>query len=629
MLSVSRDEAKPSGLKGILYQAEDIFCIFSLVILAFLPLAEAVTRIFFRTGIPASSGFLSHFLLLAGLVAGMICTRNNNHLSIALVQFISDEKKKKLAVFNNLVSACVAAIITWSSVLFVKIGLDGSMIGFISNRVFAIVIPVSFGIIAIRFARRSALTGWKIIFPVLALVFGTALSFPAIATIIWGFDKPDAVFYTIDRFYLFSQYARVPVTVLLVIAALAGTPLFIIIGALSLHLLFGLGIGIDSVATDIHSALTDNTFIAIPLFAITGFFLSESKAGARLVEAFRSLLGWMPGGVILASVAICAFFTSFTGGSGITILALGGILYTILREHIKYSEKTSIGFLTSAGSIGLLFPPSLPLILVGTTMQVNVFHMFIAGILPGITLVLAIVIFGVVISLRTKIPVEKFEGRKALVAVKNSIFEMLLPVFLIISFLRAGLSLAELGAFAVIYVFIVEVLIHRDIKLGEVKNVLIKAVPIIGGVLLILAMSRAFSSYIVFSQAAVNIANWMQDTITSRFVFLLLLNIFLLVVGCFMDIFSAILVVLPLIAPLAQVYGIDPIHLGIIFIINLEVGYITPPAGINLFLASYRFKKPFIVICRYVVPFLFIQLTTVFIVTYVPWLSTVLVDLIR
>jgi tripartite ATP-independent transporter DctM subunit len=420
-----------------------------------------------------------------------------------------------------------------------------------------------------------------------------------------------------------AYYARIPAVILLILAALAGTPLFIVMGGLALILIQASSGGeIDVVANQVYTALTQNSIIAIPLFTLTGFFLSESKAGERLVKTFRSFFGWLPGGMIIVTVIICAFFTSFTGASGVTILALGGILYTILADHVKYSEKFSIGLLTSVGSIGLLFPPSLPIILVGATTMTNIIHLFLGGIFPGLILVAVVIIFGIIISVKTKIPREPFQFRRAALALKSSALEILLPVFLIAGYFTGILSLVEIGAVAAVYIFIAEVVIHRDIKLTELPRVFLKAIPIIGGVLSILALSQALSYYIVDTQAPANLAAWMISAFKSKVVFLLLLNLCLLVVGCLMDIFSAILIVLPLIAPLGEVYGIDPVHLGIIFITNLEVGFLTPPVGLNLFLATYRFKKPFVDICRYVFPFLIIQLAVVLLVTYVPALST-------
>ena len=619
-------EKKPSALVTVLHKVEDILCIASLTLMALLPLVETITHTIFRTGILGSSGLIGQMLLFSGLLTGMICTRSGSHLFVSFVQYIPDGFiKARLKIFNCLVSSFVATVIAWSSVSFIMIGLENKIIGFIPSKVFALIIPISFAVIAIRFARQTGLSGWKILFPAFVILLGTIASFPVIAKIIWGVDMPDNIFYICEDFSYYTWLARFPLIAFIIAAALVGTPLFVVIGGLSLLLLHASGGGMDSVITDIYSALTNSNIIAIPLFTIVGFFLSESRAGERLVNVFRCFFSWLPGGIILVSVIICAFFTSFTGASGVTILALGGILYAILSEHLGYPEKFSIGLITSVGSIGLLFPPSLPLILVGTVTQTNILHLFLGGIIPGLILVAAMIVFGIVVSIKVKIPVEKFDGRKSLKALKDASLEILLPVFLITGYFTGILSLTEIGAAALFYVFIVEVLIHRDIKFCEVKKIFDKALPIIGGVLSILAVSKALSYYVVFTQAPANIAYWLYEAISSKVVFLLLLNLFLLVVGCIMDIFSAIVVVLPLIVPLGQVYGIDPVHLGIIFVINLEVGYMTPPVGLNLFLASYRFKKPFIEICRNVFPFLSVRLLVVLLVTYLPALSTFLV----
>jgi tripartite ATP-independent transporter DctM subunit len=614
------------GPKSWLYRIEETLCLIAISFLALLPVAETAARIFFKTGVPASSGLIQHLLLLTGLLAGMITTRNSEHLSISLTQHLSRTGAKRyLQIITSLISTFVVTVIAWSSLSFIKIGLTGRMIGFIPDRVFALILPAGYGVIALRFARRGGFSGWKNLFPALAIVLGTAAAFPVIAKFIWGFEMPDPVFELCEGFYLLAFYGKAPLAVLLILAALAGTPLFVVMGGLALLLLHAAGGEMDSVAADIYSSLTNANMVAIPLFTIVGFFLSESRAGERLVSAFRGLFSWLPGGIVIAAVVICAFFTSFTGASGVTILALGGILFTILSEHMKYPEKFSVGLLTSVGSIGLLFPPSLPLILIGANSQINIFHMFLGGIFPGLILVAAMIVFSVVASIRIKIPVEKFEPSRALAGLKGSVFEILLPVFLITGYFSGVLALVEIGGAAVLYIIIVEVIIHRDIKPREIQRVFLKAVPIIGGVLSILALSKALSYYIVDTQAPANLAKWMQSAISSKYVFLLLLNLTLLVVGCLMDVFSAILIVLPLVVPLGQAYGIHPVHLGIIFITNLEVGFLTPPVGLNLFLASYRFKKPFMEICRYVFPFLLIQLAVVLLVTYAPWLSTYLI----
>jgi tripartite ATP-independent transporter DctM subunit len=617
--------------RSVLWAIEEGICYFFLILLALLPLAEAAARLFFKTGVPASSGLMVHFLLALGLLSGMIATRREEHLSIAIVQYYcSDKFKKPLAVFAHLISAFVVTIIAWCGGSFVAIALTPwRMIGFIPDQIFGLIIPIGYGIIAFRFARLTPVKGPGRILPALAIALGTVCSLPVIIKLIWGFDAPESLYPLTDAFYILASYVKIPALIILLIAALTGTPLFVVMGGMALILIQASWGEIDVVANQVYTGLTQSSFIAIPLFTLVGFFLSESRAGERLVHTFRSFFNWVPGGMIIAAVVICAFFTSFTGASGVTILALGGLLYSILTDHVKYPEKFSIGLLTSVGSIGLLFPPSIPIILVGTKTGTNIIHVFLGGIFPGLILVAAVIIFGIIISLKTKIPVERFEPKKAAAAFKNSALEILLPVFLIIGYFSGVLFLMEIGAAAVVYIFIVEVLVHRDIKLREVPRVFLKAIPIIGGVFSILALSQALSYYIIDTQMPENLARWMQSAIQSKYVFLLLLNLALLAVGCLMDIFSAILIVLPLVAPLGAAYGIDPIHLGIIFITNLEVGFLTPPVGMNLFLATYRFKKPFVDICRYVFPFLFIQLAVVLLVTYLPWLSTFLPGLFQ
>jgi tripartite ATP-independent transporter DctM subunit len=616
-------------------------CYGALILMALLPAAEILIRPFGGV-LPASQGIMTHLFLTAGLFAAMLTTGANEHISIAVVQYIRNEKLKKvMAAVTGLISAFVVTNLFWDSLSFLKYGLSGRPIGFIPDRIFALAMPIAYAVMAFRFARlvyrgsgKGAAKG-LIVPAILSVVLGTVTSLPAIAKLLWNTGVPEPFFSWVNVLYDGAWYAGTPVILLLIAAALSGTPIFVVIGGIALVMLQAGGGEPEAAPIQIYSALTEADIIAIPLFTLTGFFLSESKAGERLVYAFRSLFSWLPGGMIVATVVICAFFTSFTGASGVTILALGGILYTILAEKSKYPEKFSIGLLTSVGGIGLLFPPSLPIILVGSTtnsilyfmgetIEHSIIDFFLGAIIPGIILVLAMIIFGIAASVKVKIPVEPFSLKEAGKALKGSILEIFLPVILVAGYFSSLLTLVQVSAVSVIYVFIAEVLINKDIALGDVKKVFFKAVPIIGGVLSILAMAKALSYAIIDSQIPENFAAWMQATVNSKYLFLLLLNLALLVVGCLMDIFSAILVVLPLIVPLGQVYGIDPIHLGIIFIINLEVGFLTPPVGMNLFLASYRFKRPFMDICRFVLPFLLMQLAVVLLVTYVPDLSVFL-----
>jgi tripartite ATP-independent transporter DctM subunit len=607
---------------SILTTVEKGICIIALVCLVLIAAAESAARLF-GSSVPAANNLLVHILLLLGLFSGMFTARTGEHLSIVLVQFIKNEKARQIiAAVTGCIAVFICTMIAWSSVSFVKIAVKPALVGFIPNMVFALAMPLAYGIMAIRFALR--VPGRGRVFSLASLALGTAAAFPAIAKIIWGIDTPDSVYDLVYRFGDALFAFRLPLIILLIAAALMGSPLFTVIAGIALVIIQSAGGESEAVNNSIFSALTDSNIIAIPLFTLTGFLLSESRAGHRLVHSFRSLFSWIPGGMIIATVIICAFFTSFTGASGVTILALGGILFTILSEQSAYPQRFSIGLLTSAGCIGLLFPPSLPIILAGATSRTNIIHMFLGALIPGLILVIAMIVIGIAASVKVKIPVEPFRLGKAASSLKESALEIILPIFLIIGYFSGVFSLVEIGAISAVYVFVAEVLIHKDIALRDLPKVFYKALPIIGGILSIIAMAKALSYAIVDTQAPDNFARWMQSAIESKILFLLLLNLALLAVGCLMDIFSAILVILPLIAPLGAAYGIDPVHLGVIFIINLEVGFLTPPVGINLFLASYRFGKPFTQICRYVLPFLIIQLIVVLLVTYIPILSTFL-----
>ncbi|MDR0494398.1 MAG: TRAP transporter large permease subunit [Treponema sp.] len=613
---------------------EEGICFGSLALLALLPFVELILNRF-KIAIPDSKVIMTHLFLVLGFFAAMFTTKYGEHISITAIQFIRNNRIKRALEFAViLVSVFVLSVLVWNSVSFIKYGLRERMIGFVPQQVFAAVIPLGYAVMIGRFSMKLK-TAKGGILALAAILAGTAAALPAIAKLIWGFQLPEPFYAWVNALYDAAWFVRTPVILFLILAAFSGMPIFAVIGGIALIMLQAAGREPEAASIQIFSALTDGDIIAIPLFTLTGFFLSESKAGERLVQTFRVFFSWLPGGMIIATVIICAFFTSFTGASGVTILALGGILYTILTEN-KYSDRFSIGLLTSVGGIGLMFPPSLPIILAASTSNTilqfmnipsdySIIHFFIGALIPGLILVVAMVAAGVFFSAKVKIPAETFNLKKAFGSLKESYLEILLPIILILGYFSGLFTLIEASAIAVVYVVIVEVFIHRDIAVIDIPKVFGKAIPIIGGVLAILAMAKALSYAIIDSRIPDNFALWMQGAIRSKIVFLLLLNFALLVVGCLMDIFSAILVVLPLIVPLGHAYGIDPVHLAIIFIMNLEVGFLTPPVGLNLFLASYRFERPFAKICRYVLPFLLIQFATVLLVTYVPLLSTWLV----
>ncbi|MCK5222269.1 MAG: TRAP transporter large permease subunit, partial [Candidatus Aminicenantes bacterium] len=382
-----------------------------------------------------------------------------------------------------------------------------------------------------------------------------------------------------------------PLILVLLFLAVFGLPIYVIIGGIGYLLFAGAGEPLEIMPNEAYSMLISASIPAIPLFTLTGFILSESKAGERLVKLFRSLFSWIPGGLAVMAILVSGFFTTFTGASGVTILALGALLSYVLVKG-KYKKKFSVGLLTASGSIGLLFPPSLPIIIYGVTAQISIKDMFVGGIIPGLLMITAIILYIIYYAKKNKVEKEPFNIREAAIAFKDAIWEVLLPFIILTSYFGGLTTLVESAGIAVIYTLVVEVVIKRDLKIRDLSNVVLKSIPIIGGVLIILACAKGLSYFIVDAEIPMQLTEWVKQNISSKYVFLLMLNLALLVTGMFMDIFSAIMVVVPLIIPLGEIFGIHPVHLGIIFLANMELGYLTPPIGLNLFLASYRFEEP-------------------------------------
>lgn len=409
--------------------------------------------------------------------------------------------------------------------------------------------------------------------------------------------------------------------------ALFGTPLFIIIGAIALLLFYNQDIDSSAIIIEMYRLANAPALLAIPLFTFAGYLLSESNTPKRLVNISRALFGWMPGGLAVVALVSCAIFTAFTGASGVTIIALGGLLLPSLLSE-NYPEKFSLGLLTSSGSLGLLFPPSLPIILYALVAQLSIDKLFLAGILPGTLMVVLLMVYSVFIGKRIKLPVVPFSGKSLFLAVKNAAWEIPLP-FLIIGGIYGGFfTVTEAAAITAVYALIVEVFLYKELKFfKDIPRIMRESMLLVGGILIILGTALGLTNYLIDAEIPTKILNLMQQYVSSKIWFLVMLNLFLLIVGCMIDIFSAIIVVVPLIAPVALNFGIDPIHLGIIFLANLGIGYTTPPVGINLFIASFRFKKPIPRLYLAAIPFLIILLISLVIITYVPDLSLWLVKI--
>ncbi len=417
----------------------------------------------------------------------------------------------------------------------------------------------------------------------------------------------------------------------LLLLAFLGTPLFVIISAIALMAFYGAGMDGTAVIIELFRLASQPVLLAIPLFTFAGYLLAESNTPKRLVNLSRALFGWMPGGLAIVALVSCAVFTAFTGASGVTIIALGGLLYPVLLKD-QYPENFSLGLLTASGNLGLLFPPSLPIILYGLVAQTSIDKLFVAGIIPGIIMVAALSIYSVFFVKRRGIRQLKAqqENVPVLTAVKEAAWEIPLPVIILGGIYGGFFTATEAAAVTAFYVLVVEVFIYRDIHLkNDLPKVVRESMVLVGGILVILASALGLANYMVDAQIPNQILEAMRSVIDSKIGFLLILNIFLLAVGAMMDIFSAIMVVAPIVIPVATSFGIDPVHLGIIFLANLGIGYSTPPVGMNLFIASFRFEKPILKLYGATIPFLIILLITLILITYLPSLSLWLVHLMN
>lgn len=405
------------------------------------------------------------------------------------------------------------------------------------------------------------------------------------------------------------------------IVALLGAPIFAVMAALALTAFYFSGIELSAVAVEIYRLASAPTILTIPLFTFAGYVLAESKAPVRLLRLSQAILGWMPGGVAIVCLFICAFFTAFTGASGVTIIALGGLLYPMLTQE-GYSEKFSLGLITTCGSLGLLFPPSLPIILYGIIAKVDIDQLFLAGLVPGIILMVILGGYSIFKARGIVRPKHVFSWKEVGESLWGARYELPLPVFVLGGIYGGFVTATEASALSAFYVLIANCFFTKDLSISkDIPKVIIESLTLVGAILLILCCALGLTNYLVDEEIPMKILEAMKTLITNKWVFLGVLNIFLLIVGCLMDIFSAIIVVVPLILPIAEQFGVNPLHLAIVFLTNLEIGYITPPVGINLFISSFRFNKPVLELYKASIPYLILLLIALIIITYIPWLT--------
>ena len=414
---------------------------------------------------------------------------------------------------------------------------------------------------------------------------------------------------------------------LIMLLAIAGMPIFSVLLSLAMVGFYWLDIPLMVVAVELYRISDTPLLLALPLFTLAGYVLAESQASTRLVDVTQALLGWMPGGLSVIAFMTCALFTAFTGASGVTIVAVGALLYPALKQ-VGYSERYSLGLVTTSGSLGLLLAPSLPLILYGIMAQqmdvgepFTIQQLFVAGLMPAFLMILLLSLWSLWHNRGKNIAMQAFSWKRLRQVIWQARWEAPLPFLVIWGIYGGVFAISETAAVIAVYVIIVEVFIYREISLTKFPAVVMNAMAMVGGIILILGVSLALTNVLVDMEVPAKAFDFISGTIESKWAFLILLNILLLVLGAVLDIFSAIVIMVPILLPVAVGFGVHPVHLGIIFLANMQVGYFTPPVGMNLFIASYRFGKPITELYRAALPFMFVLLFAVLLITYIPWLS--------
>lgn len=608
----------PRGWRGVLRAGEDSFLVLPLLALMAFPLLEIVLRRF-HTGISGATSFVQHFTLIVGMFGGAIAAREGRLLSFStLSSFFKGRLKSAALVISSGTASAISGFLCVASIQFVLTEkTSGARLAYgIPLWCVELTLPIGFGLIALRLIWHAA-QGWRGRLLTLGLA-GAVMLF--------------AIFSPID-----PEKLLWPALAILLLATLLGAPVFTGIGGAALILFWSDHSAIAAVPLKHYSLVTHPSLPTIPLFTLAGYFLAESGASTRLVSLFQALFGSWRGGPAIATALVCAFFTSFTGASGVTILALGGLLMPILRAA-SYSEQSALGLLTGAGSLGLLFPPCLPVILysiiASTAManlgaanasanSVSMEKMFAGGFLPGVLMVALTAWWGMRQQPREGFAAKTFDGAAARQALWKAKWELLLPAIALVALFAGFATPVEAAAIVAAYALLVTTVIHRDLRpFADVPRVMRDCGLLVGGVLLILGVALGFTHYLVSAQVPDKLVEWSTHAIKSRWVFLLGLNLVLLLVGGLVEIYAAIVVVVPLLVPVGIAFGLDPVHLGIIFLANMELGFLAPPIGLNLLLSSYRFNVPILQVMRAVFPMLCVLLAGVLLITYFPPLTT-------
>ena len=627
MMLVAGAQRPSLAVTGVSRGIENGIGVVAILAMAILPIAEIAGHRVLGHGVPGSVTWVQHLTLWVAFGGGIVAARERRHLALATTTFLSPAVRTYADLVASAVGCAVAAVLAWAAYHTVSAERQSvvELSGGVAIWVVYTIMPVGFALMAIRMWWQSGLL------PAPEFQQETAAAYPP--AIAWA-RRAVVLAVVLAAFSLAwvpegaTAAWRWPLAAVIVGAAALGAPIFVLLGGLAVVLFYadaGAMMSVRSAVGAVPSATlqiaSQDTLPTIPLFTLAGTLLARGGTPERLVRVFRALAGWLPGGTAVAAVLVCAFFTTFTGASGVTILALGSLLLPVLMRD-RHSERFSMGTVTASGSIGLLFPPSLPIILYGVKAQTSVLEMFYACLLPGLLLVGLVAAYCIHEGVNEGATWNRVDPREIARSVWAAKWEIALPIVVCVSLFGGIATTVEAAALTVLYTLFIKCAVYRDVSIRrELPGILTESTILVGGVLVILCVAMGFTNYLIDAQVPAKGAAWVTAGIHSRTAFLLVLNGFLLVVGCLMDVFSAIFVVVPLILPVAAEFGIDPLHLGAIFLINLELGYLTPPVGMNLFLSSYRFSKPLPQVSRAVLPFMAVQLTAVLLVTFVPWLS--------
>ena len=591
----------PPANNGLTRVLNVIVSVVALITMA-LPVASTVVRRFSHADLPLATVLVQHLTLWLGFIGALLTTHVERHLQLSTSEATPVRLRPAASFLRQAVSTTVTALLASAATIMVRADLqsDRELFWGIPVAASEAIMPIAFGLMSLRFAWSSPGTRWR---NRIGSVVLAALVFLA------GVAGP-------------STLLAVILAVVLGVAFLSGAPIFIAMGGAAMLLFWLEGVPLAAVPAEAFRLATSPSLPAIPLLTIAGFVLTEGNASKRLMEAYRGVFGWLPGGIAIMTVVICTVFTAFTGGSGVTILACGGLLYPMLRSE-GYPNSFSLGLVTASSSLGLLFPPSLPVLLYSVVAEVPMEHLYVGGFLPGMLMMGAVIGYSVWTGVRLKLPRSPFVPRTALKGLWAAKWDIGLPVVIIGSVASGFATVVEASALGCLYAIFLEFVLYRTLNpVRDLTRVLGSAVTLVGAVLILLGVALGLSSYLVDAEIPTRLLAWVTTHIKSPWLFLLALNGGLLILGSVLEIYASIIVLAPLIAPIGVAYGISPIHLGVVFLANLELGFLFPPMGMNLFLSSTRFERPLLRVAAATAPFLLIIGVGVLLITYIEPLTT-------